>query len=71
LHPDLLPSLGRLIGAASGRAQVVVVSHAAGLVGALEKEQGCQRLTLEKDFGETRIAEAAELGMPSWQWPAR
>src|SRR5262249_13780078 len=48
-----------------------VVSHAAGLVGALEQERGCHRITLEKDFGETRVAEAAELERPSWQWPAR
>jgi predicted ATPase len=71
LHPDLLPALARLIGAASGQTQVVVVSHAAALVGALEREQGCQRITLEKDFGETRVAEASELETPSWQWPAR
>ena len=47
------------------------MSHAAALVSALEREEGCQRITLEKDFGETRVAEAAELETPSWQWPAR
>ena len=35
LHPDLLPPLARLIARASEKSQIIVVSHAAGLVSAL------------------------------------
>ncbi len=35
LHPDLLPPLARLIAQAAQRSQIVVVSHAVGLVSAL------------------------------------
>jgi predicted ATPase len=71
LHPDLLPALARLIGSAAARAQIVVVSHATRLIAALAEQPGCNRVMLEKDFGETRIAEAAGLDSPAWHWPAR
>ena len=48
LHPDLIPPLARLIGAAAARSQVVVVSHAAALVDALDALPGARRFTLEK-----------------------
>lgn len=70
LHPDLLPALGRLIGAASERSQVVVVSHARRLIAALEA-QDCQALTLDKQFGETAIREPGDLARPPWKWTAR
>ena len=49
----------------------MVVSHAARLIAALEEQPGCNRVMLEKDFGETRVAEAAGLDSPAWHWPAR
>ncbi|KAF1029845.1 MAG: hypothetical protein GAK40_00315 [Burkholderia plantarii] len=69
LHPDLLPALGRLIAQAARRSQVIVVSHAARLVVALEREAGSVSLVLDKRLGETRIDDAID--RPAWKWPAR
>jgi predicted ATPase len=71
LHPDLLPALARLIVAVSSRAQVIVVSHAARLVAALERESESRSIVLEKQLGATRIADADALDLPPWKWPAR
>jgi predicted ATPase len=71
LHPDLLPALARLIARAAGHSQVVVVSHAARLIAALEREDGSQSIVLEKELGATRIAGADDLDMPPWKWPGR
>jgi predicted ATPase len=71
LHPELLPALGRLIGRAAEHAQVLVVSHAARLIAALEERPGCNSVTLEKNLGETGIAGAERLDRPRWQWPSR
>lgn len=71
LHPDLLPALGRLIGAASRRTQVVVVSHAARLVATLASLPDCQPLALYKVLGQTRVEGLAALDLPRWQWPSR
>src|SRR5262249_34059099 len=71
LHPDLLPALGRLISSAAERSQVLVVTHAAGLIRTLEKQRGCNSVTLEKEFGETKIKGEDPLDMPVWKWPAR
>jgi predicted ATPase len=71
LHPELLPALGRLIARAAERSQVLVVSHAARLIAALEEQRGCASVVLEKSLGETRIAGADRLDRSRWQWPAR
>ncbi|HEY1288726.1 MAG TPA: AAA family ATPase [Burkholderiales bacterium] len=71
LHPELLPALGRLIGRAAEHSQVLVVSHAARLVAALEELPRCNSVTLEKNLGETGIAGADRLDRPRWQWPPR
>ena len=71
LHPDLLPALARLIAAAAGRTQILVVSHAQGLIGALEEAGGCARLHLEKSFGETVLRGTTLFNTPRWEWPAR
>lgn len=71
LHPDLLPALGRLIGRAAERSQVLVVSHATRLIATLEEQPGCRSLRLEKAFGETALAGAGRFDKPRWQWPAR
>ncbi len=52
LHPELLPSLARLIARAAERSQVIVVSHASALVSALEKRGDCTRIALRKYFGK-------------------
>ena len=71
LHPDLLPALGRLIGRAAERSQVLVVSHAARLIAALEEQPGCHSLTLEKALGETSLAGVGRFDKPRWAWPPR
>jgi predicted ATPase len=68
LHPDLLPALARLIAQAAQRTQIIVVSHAAPLVTALEKTPQARRIGLEKHLGET-LAQPDE--RPSWTWPSR
>jgi predicted ATPase len=69
LHPDLLPALGRLIRQASTRSQVIVVSHAAGLIDALQSQPECHAITLSKSFGDTAVEGSLEA--PRWEWPAR
>ena len=71
LHPDLLPALARLIAQASLRSQMVVVSHAAGLIDALRKEEDCHCIALEKSFGETKLSCEEEMEIPRWHWPSR
>ncbi|MDR6490792.1 AAA family ATPase [Paraburkholderia sp. 22099] len=71
LHPDLLPALARLIARASTHSQVLVVSHAARLIAALERENDSRSIVLEKHFGATRIADADDRDLPAWKWPAR
>ncbi|WP_028225068.1 AAA family ATPase [Paraburkholderia ferrariae] len=71
LHPDLLPSLARLIARASQHSQVLVVSHAPRLVAALEREAGSQSIVLARKLGATALADADALDVPPWKWPAR
>jgi predicted ATPase len=71
LHPELLPALGRLIGRAADHSQILVVSHAARLIAALEERPDCNSMMLEKNMGETGIAGADRLDRPRWQWPSR
>jgi predicted ATPase len=71
LHPDLLPALARLIARAAGRSQVLVVSHAPALIEALQREQECHSIVLDKTFGETCVVGADEFGGAAWHWPAR
>jgi predicted ATPase len=68
LHPDLLAPLARLMTKASERSQIVVVSHSAPLVGALERHAECHAIALRKELGET-IAEPVADG--KWEWPRR
>lgn len=67
LHADLLAPLAALIARAAEGTQVLVVSHAAALVAALERE-GAARITLDKRLGETL---APDHDPPSWIWPKR
>src|SRR5438105_657451 len=71
LHPDQLGPMARLIAKASGRTQLVVVTHAAPLISSLTEQPGSRSIVLCKDFGETMIADAGRIGAPNWHWPAR
>ena len=71
LHPDLLPALGRLIAAAADRSQIIVVSHAAGLIDTLQSGPDCHSILLGKTFGETKVVTVDETVRASWEWPAR
>ena len=84
MHPDLLPALGRLITQAARQTQVIVVTHANRLLSALEDAQASrytsdedsddtalpdwQPIHLEKDLGETQIANLNESEIPRWEW---
>jgi predicted ATPase len=69
LHPDLLPALARLIATAAARSQLVVVSHSAHLIASLDQKPECHLIELEKNFGETVLANLEE--EPMWHWPGR
>lgn len=56
LHPSLITPLGDLIGAASERGQILVVTHSDALAEHLSIEFGAQMIRLVKDRGETREA---------------
>ena len=69
LHPDLLPALARLIIQASHHCQVWVVSHASRLIAALQQDERCNSIVLEKVMGETRMVGQGVLDAPAWHWP--
>jgi predicted ATPase len=69
LHPDLLPALARLIIRASKPTQIWVVSHATRLIAALEQDEECNSIALEKNLGQTQIVGQGMLDEPSWHWP--
>jgi predicted ATPase len=71
LHPDLIPALARLIIAAAGHSQIIVVSHAQPLIQTLEQSATCGRLHLEKSFGETVLSGATLFNSRKWEWPSR
>ncbi len=71
LHPDLLAPLARLIGRASETTQIVVVSHSAPLIRALQEQPDSTTIELVKDFGETRVAGLGPFEGPPWQWGKR
>jgi predicted ATPase len=71
LHPDLLPALARLIAQAAKQTQVIVVSHAAGLIGELGRQPGCHAIRLEKQVGETVLDETGEMAAVPWHWASR
>ena len=70
LHPDLIAPLARLIVQASGRSQIIVVTHSQPLITALA-QGGRDSIMLEKRVGETTVAGANELSVPAWHWPSR
>ncbi|MFO2466001.1 AAA family ATPase [Pseudomonas sp. 15FMM2] len=70
LHPDLLPALARLIIQASQQCQVWVVSHASRLIAALQQDEECNSIVLEKVMGQTQIVGQRVLDEPAWHWPS-
>ena len=70
LHPDLLPSLARLIVKASAHSQLWVVSHSSHLISALQGED-CAAIRLVKTMNETTVVGQDLLDRPSWHWPQR
>ena len=70
LHPSVIDALAELLVSAAERSQLVVVSHSAALVGALETS-GAVVHRLEKTGGETRLAGQGALDAPPWNWPTR
>ncbi|MBC8072291.1 MAG: AAA family ATPase [Deltaproteobacteria bacterium] len=71
LHGELLAPLARLIQHASKRSQILVVSHARPLVDALASSADCLTFRLEKQLGETILADREPLDRPPWTWPKR
>ena len=71
LHSDLLPPLARLIAFASTRAQIIAVSHADGLISALKNNPSCKVLTLDKQFGGTKMINEESKPQRKWKWPER
>ena len=70
LHADLLPALARLIARASANSQIMVVTHAQGLVASLTTG-GAQPLCLVKDFGATTLEGVTAMEQPTWNWGSR
>jgi predicted ATPase len=76
LHPELMPALGELVVTAARRSQIVVVSHSAPLLRAVDgaaPEAGLDVTTVEltKELGETGIVGQERFDRPAWVWPAR
>jgi predicted ATPase len=76
LHPELLGPLAELIVSASVHTQVIVVTHAGGLVqalrdGAASTTREVQVIELTKDFGQTTVVGQGRFQQPPWTWPAR
>ncbi|MBX2854398.1 MAG: AAA family ATPase [Rhodobacteraceae bacterium] len=55
LHPSLIEPLADLIGDASERTQIMVVTHSAALAKRLENKHHARILHFEKEAGETRL----------------
>ncbi len=70
LHPALVPALARLVVAAAGRSQVVVVTHSSALTDDLE-QAGAMRHELVKRVGETEVDGQGLLTRPAWEWGRR
>ena len=68
LHPDLLPALAQLIRHCAQHTQVWVISHANRLIHALEQDEVCHAIHLEKHLGSTEICGLHDLDKPAWHW---
>lgn len=68
LHVDLLDPLAQLIETAAQRTQVLVVSHASGLVDALPAGA---RVELSKSMSGTEVEGQGFMDVPAWNWGSR
>jgi predicted ATPase len=68
LHPDLLPSLARLIIRSAKRSQIILVSHSDALIAALEANYDVTSIVLAKRLGETVVETESQY---HWKWPTR
>lgn len=71
LHVELLPRLARLITAAREDTQILVVSHARGLIDALHEHGDAHEHELVKELGQTTLVGQGLLSTPPWAWPHR
>ncbi|MHC5233909.1 AAA family ATPase [Brucella sp. LJL56] len=53
LHPDMIPSLARMIAQASERSQIWVVTHSAALASAIAEQCGARPIRVSKQDGES------------------
>ncbi|MFJ6678940.1 AAA family ATPase [Microbacterium sp. NPDC091382] len=68
LHPSLLEPLAHLVRAASEQTQVILVSHASGIVDAIPD---VNRVSLERHGNGTAIEGRGRLDGPPWNWGKR
>jgi predicted ATPase len=68
LHPSLLGPVAELVRAASARTQVVLVSHARGLVDALDD---AGRIELRRGDAGTVVDGQGFMDVPAWNWGTR
>jgi predicted ATPase len=55
LHPDMIPSLAKMIARASERSQIWVVTHSARLAEAITEYCGSRPIRVAKQDGETEL----------------
>lgn len=83
LHPSLIAPLARMIVVAAKHSQVLVVSHSRTLIDALDTSRidpdagpgdpvpDRLELALQKDLGETIVADLRPFTRPMWDWGKR
>lgn len=71
LHPELVEPLAGLVAEASRHSQILVVTHSARLIEALERETRPHLVELHKEEGETLVSGYGALDGPRWSWPQR
>jgi len=71
LHTQLLPQLARLIIRANEQTQILVVSHASGLIDALHEHGDTHEHHLVKELGQTVLEGQGLLSTPPWNWGSR
>ena len=71
LHPELVEPLAGLVAEASRHSQILVVTHSARLIEALEGETRPHLVELHKVDGETLVSGHGMLDGPRWSWPKR
>jgi predicted ATPase len=68
LHPRVLAPLAAQIIAAANRSQVIVVTHAAELAGAIGRARDAVCIEFDKLAGATIVAGRRRVEAPPWKW---